>query len=133
MHFYGGGFSFNQKKLPSFKAEYNGNMRSNVFGEQMMHSVNFNTGYSYKIAKTNLRTTANYQFIISNADSISFSDYTLHNVMLVQSVSFRLPVTVLATIGYNQLINTCANQPPATIWCRSNQHSVQKLQCRIKS
>jgi hypothetical protein len=105
MHFYGGGFSFNQKKLPSFKVDYNGNMRSNVFGEQMMHSVNFNTGYSYKIAKTNLRTTANYQFIISNADSISFSDYTLHNVMLVQSVSFKVPVTVLATIGYNQMIN----------------------------
>lgn len=106
MHFYGGGFSFNQRKLPSLKAEYNGNMRSNVFGEQMMHSVNFSTGYNYKISKTNLRTSANYQFIISNADSISFSDYTLHNIMLVQSVSFRLPVTVLATLGYNQLANT---------------------------
>ncbi len=106
MHFFGGGFSFNQKKLPSFKAEYNGNMRSNVFGNQTMHSVNFITGYNYKIAKTNLRTSANYQFILSDADSISFSDYTLHNVMLVQSISFKAPVTVLATLSYNQMVNT---------------------------
>lgn len=105
MHFFGGGFSFNQKKMPSFKVDYNGNMRSNVFENQLMHSLNFNTAHSYKVAKSSLRTSFNYQFVLSDADSISPSDYTLHNVMFMQTVSFKAPVTLLATLGYNQLVN----------------------------
>jgi hypothetical protein len=104
-HFYGAGFSFNQRKLPTLKVDYNGNYRLGTFAKQLMHSVAIASGYSYKIAKTNMRTSVNYQLIVSNADSTSFSDYTLHNVMVNQSVTLRVPVTLLANIGFNQMKN----------------------------
>lgn len=102
MHFYGGGIQFNQSKLPSLRVDYNGNMRNNAFGSQLMNALLINSGYSYKIAKTSLRTMANYQWIMSRADSISMADYTLNNINITQSVSLRFPITVLATIGFNQ-------------------------------
>jgi hypothetical protein len=104
-HFYGAGFSFNQRKLPTLKVEYNGNLRNGTFSKQLMHTLSVNSGYNYKIAKTNFRTSANYQFINSNADSLSFSNYTLHNVMLNQSITFKAPVTLLVNAGFNQLKN----------------------------
>lgn len=104
-HFFGGGFSFNQRKLPTFKVDYTGNYRTGTTATQLMHAVNASSGYSYKIAKTNMRTNVNYQLVLSNADSISFSDYTLHNVMVNQSVSFKVPVTLIANVGYNQMQN----------------------------
>ncbi len=107
-HFYGAGISFNMRKLPTLKLDYNGNLRKGFFANQLMHSLVASSGYNYKIAKTNMRTSINYQWIMSNADSISFSDYTLHNVMVTQSVSFKFPVTVLANIGFNQMQNIMA-------------------------
>jgi len=104
-HFYGAGFSFNQRKLPTLKVDYNGNYRLGSFAKQLMHSVAITSGYSYKIAKTNMRSSVNYQLVLSNADSTSFSDYTLHNVMVNQSVTLRVPVTLLANIGFNQMKN----------------------------
>jgi hypothetical protein len=104
-HFYGAGFSFNQRKLPTLKIDYNGNLRKGTFNSQLMHSVTANSGYNYKIGKMNLRTGVNYQLIMSNADSISLSDYTVHNVTATQSVTFKFPVTVLANVGFNQMQN----------------------------
>jgi hypothetical protein len=104
-HFYGAGLSFNQRKVPSLKIDYNGNYRLGSFSTQMMNTVVIASGYNYKMARTNMRTSVNYQLMLSNADSISFSDYTLHNAMLTQSVSFTFPVTVLASVGFNQMKN----------------------------
>lgn len=104
--FYGAGISFNRKKLPSFRIDYNGNARSNVFAEQKMNSVNVMSGYNYKIAKTNLRTSVTYQWIKSAADSTSIVDYSLGNLMFTQSVSLKIPVTVLFSLGFNKLVST---------------------------
>lgn len=104
-HFYGAGVSFNMRKLPTLKLDYNGNLRFGTFANQLMHSVAAASGYSYKISKTNMRTSVNYQWIMSNADSTSFSDYTLHNVMVNQSVTLRIPVTLLVNVGFNQMKN----------------------------
>ncbi len=105
MHVFGGGFSYNKRKLPSLKMDYTGHLRNSDFGGQMMHTLASSIGYSYKIAKTNLRTSGNYQFIMSEADSISLSDYTLHNTMVTQSITFRIPLTLLVNFGYNQMKN----------------------------
>lgn len=104
-HFYGAGFSFNQRKLPTFKLDYNGNLRKGTFQTQLMHAINASSSYSYKISKINMRTSVNYQWMMSNADSISFSDYTLHNIMATQSITFKFPVTVLTNVGFNQMKN----------------------------
>jgi hypothetical protein len=93
------------RKLPTLKIDYNGNYRLGSLNKQLMNTVAVISGYNYKVAKTNMRTLINYQLVLSNADSVSFSDYTLHNVMLTQSVSFRFPVTLLANIGFNQMKN----------------------------
>lgn len=104
-HFYGGGFSFNQRKMPTFKIDYNGNLRKGTMAMQIMHNIAASSSYNYKIAKTNLRTAVNYQFITSDADSLSFSEYSLHNITFNQSVTFKAPVTILANLGFNQLQN----------------------------
>jgi hypothetical protein len=101
--FYGIGFSFNQRKLPTLKIDYNGNYRTGSSNRQMMNMVSVASGYNYKVAKTNMRTSVNYQLVLSKADSINVSDYSLHNIMATQSVSFKFPVTVLANIGFNQM------------------------------
>ena len=104
-HFYGAGISFNMRKLPTLKLDYNGNLRKGTFANQLTHSIAAASGYSYKISKTNMRTSVNYQWMMSNADSTSFSDYTLHNIMATQSITFKFPVTVLMNVGFNQMKN----------------------------
>lgn len=105
LHFFGGGISFNQRKWPSLKADYSGTMRRSVFGNMLVHALAASASHTYRIAKVNLRTALNYQYLNSSADSINVSEYTLHNVMLTQGLSFRYPYTVFATVGYNQLQN----------------------------
>ena|GEM_PF-2094168 len=102
-HFYGAGLSYNQKKVPTLRADYNGNRRNNAFNQQQMNSVSLSSGYSYKVSKKNLRTGINYQWMMSTADSISAAEYQLHNVSLNQSFSFVAPVTLLLTAGFNRL------------------------------
>ncbi|MBP9150940.1 MAG: hypothetical protein KBF73_01515 [Flavobacteriales bacterium] len=68
-----------------------------------MNSVNLNSGYSYKVSKKNLRTSINYQWMMSAADSASAVDFQLHNTSITQSVSILKPVTLLFTAGFNRL------------------------------
>jgi hypothetical protein len=108
-HFYGAAFSFSQRKLPSVKVDYTGNYRSGSFSTQLMNTVTINSGYNYKAGTASMRSMVNYQVIISSADSISFSDYTVHNVMFTQSVALKQPVTLLGNVGYNQLSGISTN------------------------
>lgn len=107
-HFYGAGVTFNMRKLPTLKLDYNGNLRKGTFANQLTHSISASSGYSYKIAKTNMRTSVSYQWMMSNADSISLSDYTLHNTIVSHSITLKFPITVLMNVGFNQLTNTLA-------------------------
>jgi hypothetical protein len=104
-HLYGLGFAFNQRKLPTLRLDYNGNIRQGTFNPQLMHTLIAQSGYSYKIAKTNWRTAVNYQLMLSQADSQMISSFTLHNASINQSITFKFPLTVLATLGFNQLQN----------------------------
>ncbi|HLP21374.1 MAG TPA: hypothetical protein VK174_13775, partial [Chitinophagales bacterium] len=104
-HFYGAGFSFNMRKLPTIKIDYNGNYRTGSFSTQLMNTVSAAEAYSYKLGKSNLRTSVNYQLVLSSADSTSLSDYTLHNAMINQTLTLKKPVTLMANIGFNQMQN----------------------------
>ena len=55
-----------------------------------------------------MRTSVSYQWMMSNADSISLSDYTLHNTIVSHSITLKFPITVLMNVGFNQLTNTLA-------------------------
>ncbi|MCS6933866.1 MAG: hypothetical protein NZM35_01770 [Chitinophagales bacterium] len=101
-HIFGAGFSWNKQRFPSLRLDYNGNYRTNQINTTWVHGALFNIAYNYKVADMRWRTGVSYQFMWSQSDSITLGDYTLHNSLLTQQFSFRFPLTLMFTMGYNQ-------------------------------
>lgn len=104
--FYGGGIMLIYKKLPSIKLDYLNNVRSFSGADFKMNRYSLNSSWNYSIATLKLRSGLNYQFVSGNADSLSSLDYKLNNMMVVQNVSFRKPITLMFTAGRNTILTT---------------------------